>query len=49
MKKVLAIIAGIIGVIFVLWILSYVMGFVWELFWVIVVFSAIAYVVKKFR
>ncbi len=49
MKKVFGIIAAIIGVMVVLWLLSYVIEFVWELFWIIVVFSGIAYVVQKFR
>ncbi len=49
MKKVLGIIAAIIGVIVVLWRLSYVIEFVWELFWIAVVISAITYVVQKFK
>ena len=49
MKKVPGIIVAIIGVMVVLWLLSYVIEFVWELFWVIVVFSGIAYEVKKFK
>lgn len=49
MKKVLGIMAAIIGVIVVVWLLSYVIEFMWELFWVTVVFSGIVYVVKKFK
>lgn len=49
MKKVLGIMAAIIGVIVVVWLLSYVIEFMWELFWITVVFSGIVYVVKKFK
>lgn len=49
MKKILGITAAIIGMIVVLWLLSYVIEFVWELFWIVVVISAIAYVVQKFK
>lgn len=49
MKKVLGIMAAIIGVIVVLWLLSHIIEFMWELFWIAVVISAITYVVQKFR
>lgn len=49
MKKILGIIAAIIGAIVVIWLLSYVIGFIWELFWIVAAFAVIAYVVKKFK
>lgn len=48
MKKILLILAAIIGIAILVWLLSYVIGFVWELFWVIVVIAGIVYLVKKF-
>ena len=49
MKKILVVLAAIVGIAVLIWLLSYVIGFIWELFWVVVVFLGIAYVVKKFR
>lgn len=49
MNKILLILAAIIGIAILVWLLSYVIGFVWELFWVIVVIAGIVYLVKKFR
>lgn len=48
MKKILVILAAIIGIAILVWLLSYVIGFIWELFWVIVVIMGIVYLVKKF-
>lgn len=49
MKKILGITAAIIGGIVVLWLLSHIIEFMWELFWITVVISVITYVVQKFR
>ena len=49
MKKILMVLAAIVGIAVVVWLLSYVIGFLWELFWVIVVIMGIVYLVKKFR
>lgn len=49
MKKILMILGAIIGIGIVVWLLSYVIGFLWELFWVVIVLLGIVYVVKKFR
>lgn len=48
MKKILCVIAAIIGIIVAVWLLSYVIGFIWELFWIVVAIAGIAYIVKKF-
>lgn len=48
MKKILCAIAAIIGIIVAIWLLSYVIGFIWELFWIVVAIAGIAYMVKKF-
>lgn len=49
MKKILLILAAIVGIVVLVWLLSYVIGFIWELFWVVVVILGIAYIIKKFR
>lgn len=48
MKKILLILAAIVGIVVLVWLLSYVIGFIWKLFWAVVVISGIVYVVKKF-
>ncbi len=48
MKKILLILVAIVGIAVLIWLLSYVAGFIWELFWVVVVIAGIVYVVKKF-
>ena len=46
MKKILLILAAVIGIVLLVWLLSYVIGFIWELFWVIVVIVGCAGNVK---
>lgn len=48
MKKILLILAAVVGIVVLVWLLSYVIGFLWELFWVVVAISGIVYMVKKF-
>lgn len=48
MKKILLILAAVVGIVVLIWQLSYVIGFLWELFWVVAAISGIVYMVKKF-
>lgn len=48
MKKILLILAAVVGIVVLIWLLSYVIGFLWELFWVAAAISGIVYMVKKF-
>jgi len=48
MKKILLILAAIAGIAVLIWLLSYVAGFIWELFWVVAGIAGIVYIVKKF-
>ena len=48
MKKILGIIAAVFIAIIVFQLLSPVLGYLWELFWLIVIIFAIVSIVKKF-
>lgn len=48
MKKILLILAAVVGIAVLVWLLSYMIGFLWELFWVVAAISGIVYMVKKF-
>ena len=48
MKKILLILAAVVGIVVLIWLLSYVIGFLWELSWGVAAISGIVYMVKKF-
>ena len=47
MKKILLILAAVVGIAVLVWLLSYMIGFLWELFWVAAAISGIVYMVGK--
>ena len=48
MKKILLILAAVVGIVVLIWLLSYVIGFLFVLFWVVAAISGTVYMVKKF-